>query len=192
MGQDKVKKAQRQMATAKTGKVSRQKEIAQTEAGYKTEARKMDDNKPGNAIVAAPVDQTLFLPVPQSDSASRLQSQPRTQSAAIEEVVVRKAKRQATAGRVTITGNLTPEGGVESFDRYIENNADSTGELKNEVPAGGEVELSFDVDDEGLAQHITVTKPLCKKCDAEAIRLLKDGPKWKGKENNGKVKIKFQ
>jgi hypothetical protein len=37
-----------------------------------------------------------------------------------------------------------------------------------------------------------VVKSLCNKCDEEAIRLLKEGPKWKKKKNKkGSVTIRF-
>ena len=52
--------------------------------------------------------------------------------------------------------------------------------------------LSFDVDDNGIPRNIRVEKSLCASCDEEAIRLLKEGPKWEKKKNKkGKVKIRF-
>jgi len=52
------------------------------------------------------------------------------------------------------------------------------------------VQLSFEVDKYGEVQNITVEKSLGKDADAEAIRLLKDGPKWKPKNGaKGKAKV---
>ena len=57
----------------------------------------------------------------------------------------------------------------------------------------GEVKLSFDVDDAGQAVNIKVEKSLCTECDKEAIRILKQGPKWvkKKKDKKGKLSIQF-
>jgi TonB family protein len=45
-----------------------------------------------------------------------------------------------------------------------------------------DVELSFDIDKTGQPINIKVTRSSqCKECDDEAIRLLKEGPKWKRK-----------
>ena len=64
-------------------------------------------------------------------------------------------------------------------------------ELKTKT-VSGEVQLSFDVNKEGQPVNIKVEKSLCQKCDEEAVRLLKDGPKWKKKKNKkGKLTIKF-
>jgi len=54
------------------------------------------------------------------------------------------------------------------------------------------VQLSFDVDKNGQPTNIAVVKSLCQKCDEEAIRILKEGPKWKKNKNKkGKITIKF-
>ena len=45
----------------------------------------------------------------------------------------------------------------------------------------GVVEVSFEVDEMGNPVNIKVEKSLCDSCDKEAIRLVKDGPKWKRK-----------
>jgi hypothetical protein len=48
------------------------------------------------------------------------------------------------------------------------------------------------VNDVGEPVNIKVEKSLCAQCDDEAIRLLKQGPKWKKKKNKkGKVTIRF-
>jgi len=66
-------------------------------------------------------------------------------------------------------------------------------ELEMRKNVAGEVKLSFDVNDAGQAINIKVEKSLCTECDKEAIRLLKDGPKWVKKKKNkkGKLSIKF-
>ncbi|HVF95761.1 MAG TPA: energy transducer TonB, partial [Flavisolibacter sp.] len=85
---------------------------------------------------------------------------------------------------------LAPLKGWAYFDDYVARNI-KTPEQLNIKPVRGEVELTFEVDKAGEPVNITVTKSLCEKCDEEAIRLLKEGPTWKKKAKNGKVKIKF-
>lgn len=42
----------------------------------------------------------------------------------------------------------------------------------------GTVSLAFFIDKDGNPERITVTKSLCKSADQEAVRLVKEGPKW--------------
>jgi len=90
-----------------------------------------------------------------------------------------------------IIDTLEPAEGASNFDAYIARNLKMPEELKTKTMSG-EVQLSFDVDKDGQAVNITVVKSLCQKCDEEAIRLLKEGPKWKKKKNKkGKITIRF-
>ncbi len=86
---------------------------------------------------------------------------------------------------------LEPTEGWSHFNDYIAQNLKQPRELK-EKTISGEVELSFDVDKEGQAVNIKVEKSLCEHCDKEAVRLLKEGPRWKKKKNKkGKITIHF-
>lgn len=93
-----------------------------------------------------------------------------------------------------------PEAGWYNFDNYLANNirVPETEYLKakKQVPEFvGEVELSFEVSKHGRPINIKVEKSLCDACDKEAIRLLKEGPKWKrnskGKKHTTSIKISF-
>jgi len=106
-------------------------------------------------------------------------------------VLAQDAKRKTTDKypRVIID-TLEPAEGYVSFDDYVANNLRMPEEIRDKP--SGEVQLSFDVDKDGQATNITVVKSLCQKCDEEAIRLLKEGPKWKKKKNKkGKITFKF-
>jgi 2-keto-4-pentenoate hydratase len=103
-------------------------------------------------------------------------------------------KKTFTAPKMQVrVDSLEPEHGWANFDDYIASNIQTPDELRNKPEIQkGEVELSFEVNKEGQAVNITVTRSLCEKCDEEAVRLLKEGPKWKKKKNRkGKVTIKF-
>ena len=113
---------------------------------------------------------------------------------ALNEVVVMKNKSLSPDVKRrmhVVVDTLEPAEGWTNFDDYIVNNLRMPDELKSK-PLHGEVELAFDVNKEGDPVNITVVKSLCEKCDEEAIRLLKAGPKWKNNnKKKGKVKIKF-
>jgi hypothetical protein len=58
----------------------------------------------------------------------------------------------------------------------------------------GVVEVLVRFTDKGHIKEIKVDKALCDGCDAEAVRLVKDGPKWEVKKKKGataKVKVTF-
>ena len=55
----------------------------------------------------------------------------------------------------------------------------------------GEVVLSFFVDKEGRPQNITVVHGLCESADKEAIRLVKEGPKWTSGDLPTRVTVEF-
>ena len=117
-----------------------------------------------------------------------------TDSFSLREVVVvayGSQKKSSEKYPRVIIDTLEPAEGYVKFDDYIASNLKMPEELKTKT-VSGEVQLSFDVNKEGQPVNIKVEKSLCQKCDEEAVRLLKDGPKWKKKKNKkGKLTIKF-
>ena len=82
-----------------------------------------------------------------------------------------------------------PEVGWGFFNTYVANNIQIPDNIRKKSTASN-VELSFDVDKTGQPVNIKVTKSSqCKECDDEAIRLLKEGPKWKKKGKRSKTTI---
>lgn len=82
-----------------------------------------------------------------------------------------------------------PMDGWSNYDMYLVNNLKIPESFRTKQSDGGEVELSFDVDKNGDPVNITVKKSLCESCDKEAIRLIKEGPKWKRKIKKGKARV---
>ena len=109
----------------------------------------------------------------------------------IPEVVVGKSRKDSTYRRPHIVfEEAEPENGAAYYDDYIVQNLQMPDEeLQKNI--SGEVKLSFDINNAGEAVNIAVEKSLCAECDKEAIRLLKQGPKWKKKNKKGKLSIKF-
>jgi hypothetical protein len=85
-----------------------------------------------------------------------------------------------------------PADGWSNYDIYLANNLKTPEVFKDkQADTKGEVVLSFDVDKDGNPYNITVKKSLCESCDKEAIRLVKEGPKWKRKARKGKATVKI-
>lgn len=141
---------------------------------------------------------TKVSSIEQNDSVKHfdivLQPLPKDSQPALEEVVVGYgAQRNPTDKYPKVTiDTLEPAEGYVKFDDYFINNLQMPEELKTKAISGGEVQLAFDVNQNGQPINITVVKSLCAKCDEEAIRLLKEGPRWKKKKNKkGKITIEF-
>jgi hypothetical protein len=81
-----------------------------------------------------------------------------------------------------------PADGWRNYDTYLVNNL-KVPETLAQKNLKGEVELSFDVDKDGTPVNIAVRKSLCESCDREAIRLVKEGPKWKRKLKKRKASV---
>lgn len=76
-----------------------------------------------------------------------------------------------------------PLDGWNSYDSYLANNIDLSDKAK------GEVQLSIEIDKKGQVKNVTVEKSLGAKEDQEAIRLITQGPKWKGKKKKSKGRV---
>jgi TonB family protein len=81
-----------------------------------------------------------------------------------------------------------PADGWYNYDTYIVNNIKTPEDVKAKR-ATGDVQVSFDVNKNGDPTNIKVEKSLCQKCDEEAIRLIKEGPKWKRKGKKSRVTV---
>jgi hypothetical protein len=85
-----------------------------------------------------------------------------------------------------------PADGWENYDVYLANNLNIPLDYEPKTATPEEVELSFEVDKSGNPTNIRVERSLCKTCDEEAIRLVKEGPKWKRKtKRRTRVTITF-
>lgn len=82
-----------------------------------------------------------------------------------------------------------PADGWANYNTYLANNINIPDDLEMK-PEGEQVELSFDINKNGEPVNIMVEKSLCQKCDEEAVRLIKKGPKWKNKtKKTGRITL---
>lgn len=82
-----------------------------------------------------------------------------------------------------------PADGWENYNTYVLNNLEIPDDVRNKQTASGEVLVSFEVDKNGEPTSIKIEKSLCSKCDKEAIRLVKEGPKWKRNAKKGRTTV---
>ncbi|MBC7890018.1 MAG: energy transducer TonB [Ferruginibacter sp.] len=89
--------------------------------------------------------------------------------------------------------NVEPADGWNNYDTYLTNNLSLSNEiLQNKIH--GEVEVSFEVKSDGAISNMKIDKSLCNDCDEAALRVIKDGPRWKvkkGEKAMARVKVKF-
>ncbi len=85
----------------------------------------------------------------------------------------KKATANAPASNVD---NAVPLDGWAAFDNYIEKNKIYPAENSN---LAGEVTVSFQINNQGKTGNFKILQSLAKSYDEEAIRLIKEGPKWK-------------
>ena len=85
----------------------------------------------------------------------------------------------ATVSSKTKDKHLTPQPviGKRKYKKYLEENLIRPNDDKCK-DVKGEVVLAFFVDKEGNPQNITIVHGICESADKEAIRLVKEGPKW--------------
>ncbi|HQS06248.1 hypothetical protein [Daejeonella sp.] len=87
---------------------------------------------------------------------------------------------------------VQPVPGWDIYRKYLEDNIRKPATDPN---ISGSVLLSFELDDKGKPVNLHILKGLTEACDAEAIRLIKDGPAWKtragSKINTGRIEIRF-
>jgi hypothetical protein len=109
--------------------------------------------------------------------------------------VVEKNKRaneaRKSANTMKLAGEPEPEDGWDNYYSYLDNNANAPDEaLKAKENASGvSVDISFEVNKYGEPVKFKVERSVCPKCNEEAIRLIKEGPKWKRKAKNGRITV---
>jgi len=78
----------------------------------------------------------------------------------------------------------TPEKGTRTYNRYLRRNLKYPDNAK-ENSIEGSVVLQVVIDENGSISGIEITESLGFGCDKEAIRLIKDGPKWTPAKKEG-------
>ena len=82
-----------------------------------------------------------------------------------------------------------PSDGWAYYDNYLVNNIQLPDDYKSKPVKTSEVQVSFEVNKNGEPVNFKIVKSLCSKCDKEAIRLIKEGPKWIRKAKNSRTTV---
>lgn len=155
--------------------------VVATAPGYNSKKIQIQNNAP--ATISMNKRKAAFDEVAVSD----MEQQRRT----IESTNFSKTLKAKVAGIEIAKSKPLPLIGQKKFDQYIKENAVPVYNLKGER-VNGEIVLSFSLDKNGQPENIKVLKSSCTFCEKEAIRLLKNGPQWTGKQTEqGTVLIKI-
>ena len=84
-----------------------------------------------------------------------------------------------------------PENGFSELRQYIHDKLNYP-EAARENGIEGKVKLKFSIQPDGSPGNFEVKRSLGYGCDQEAIRLLKEGPKWKGAGQEVIYSVRFK
>jgi len=106
-----------------------------------------------------------------------------------------KNRRSAMKTEVNESDYTEPFDGWQKYNIYVANNL-RTDLFKDKIQTTEtkQVEISFDVNPDGSIANLKVERSNCNTCNSEAIRLLKEGPKWKsktGKKERSRYTVQF-
>lgn len=102
-----------------------------------------------------------------------------------------KDKNSFQQSQIDSSALAEPDNGWDSYDTYLTNNLFLPQKEKLNT-LHGTIELSFVVSKDGTPDNITVDKSLLNELDKQAVKALKEGPKWKYRNKNRKGKIVIQ
>ncbi|MCU0447961.1 MAG: TonB family protein [Microscillaceae bacterium] len=85
----------------------------------------------------------------------------------------------------------SPKGGMGEFYKYVSQNIEYPKQARK-MSVEGKVILQVTIDKDGSLNDIQVLKGIGAGCDEEAIRVMKEAPKWiPGKQRGRPVKVKM-
>jgi len=86
---------------------------------------------------------------------------------------------------------VQPVTGWDIYRKYMEDNIRKPADSK----VSGSVLLSFELDGNGKPANFQILKGFTADCNAEAIRLIRDGPAWRTRDgskiNTGRIEVRF-
>ncbi|MDP3468029.1 MAG: hypothetical protein Q8S11_06825 [Daejeonella sp.] len=140
----------------------------------------LKENNEPEVINPAPSSNNEALVASKSNQASKLRIQePETGVLASSEGI--SASQQA----------VQPVTGWDIYRKYMEDNIRKPADSK----VSGSVLLSFELDGNGKPANFQILKGLTADCNAEAIRLIRDGPAWRTRDgskiNTGRIEVRF-
>lgn len=155
-------------------------EIAVSSAGY--QSQKLSFGQQGTAIQQVVLQPAEIVVTQLKSNADRKKSKQALMKAEQEKALQEQEDEEAIA----------PVIGWTNYNNYLSTNL-SLNPSVTDKKLHGDIEIEIRLDKSGNITNATVDKSLCKECDEEAIRLIKEGPKFEVKnKKNRKVKIKVK
>ncbi|GAB3896621.1 carboxypeptidase-like regulatory domain-containing protein [Larkinella knui] len=105
-----------------------------------------------------------------------------------QQAKAQKESTSSTAKRTILKTDSPPP--PANFNTYLEQNRRIPPEAK-EKGISGTVRVRFQVATDGTVSQFSIVKPLGYGCDEEAIRLIREGPRWNPAFRNGQPFIQF-
>ncbi len=139
--------------------------------GYKTVNKELnDDSRQNNFMLMKAPDAGI------NEIVTNAYATKRKRDDKFASEMYRDFEKDKKAPRVRVT-NAIPVQGWQEFNNYI---TDSLKTVEQLGPNASSVEVlvSFDVNNIGEPIDIHVKQSLCIPCDAEALRIIKNGPHW--------------
>lgn len=132
--------------------------------GYQAKKYTLNNQASMSKIVMQPDNNALSEVVVTSAYAARKK---------ISKALNKESLNQATA---------VPAAGWDHYNKYLSDNTVRFN-LNNLPPVHGVVAVTLFLKANSEIKKVKINKSLCEKCDEEAIRLIKQGPKWSVKNN---------
>lgn len=116
-----------------------------------------------------------------------------TEETVIEEIVFEEEPEEEVAEEVftIVEDQPTPKGGMAAFYEYVQKNLKYPAQARR-MGIEGKVFVQFVVDKDGTITEVTSVKGIGAGCDEEAVRVLRQAPKWNpGKQRGRAVKVRM-
>jgi hypothetical protein len=155
-------------------------ELAIVSAGYHAQKIKIPAGSANRQVIMQPEDVAVTELKSRADKKENKQAK---MKAAQQEQLLAQEDEEAVA----------PVIGWTNYNNYLNSNLNMNPAISGQK-MHGEIEILVRLDKNGNITNATVDKSLCKACDEEAIRLIKEGPRFdikNKKERKVKVKVKL-
>ena len=123
-----------------------------------------------------------------------------TENEIIEDVIIEEAPEEEVADQIfqIVEEPATPQGGYEAFYEYVNKNMRYPAQARR-MGIEGTVYVQFVVEKDGSITDVAAIRGIGAGCDEEAIRVIKNQPRWNPPKQRGKpvrqrivLPIKFQ
>lgn len=116
-----------------------------------------------------------------------------TEETEIEEVVFEEPVEEEVADEIftIVEDQPAPKGGMGAFYEYVNKNIKYPSQARR-MGVEGRVFVQFVVDKNGNLTDVQAVKGIGAGCDEEAVRVIKNAPKWKpGKQRGKAVRVRM-